>query len=58
VVVFCQRYVRSTGIGSLLAMMLPFSVTLLVLWTLLLIGFWAAGIPLGVQSSYTYPAAG
>ena len=55
VVVFCQRYVRSTGIGTLLALMLPYSLTLLVTWTLLLIGFWVLGIPLGLGASYLYP---
>ena len=42
-------------LGTLLALMLPFAVTLLVVWTLFLIGFWALGIPLGVGSSYVYP---
>ncbi|MBC8008042.1 MAG: AbgT family transporter, partial [Prolixibacteraceae bacterium] len=56
VVVFCQRYVKSTGIGSLLALMLPYSVILLVTWTLLLICFWLLGIPLGLGASYSYPA--
>jgi aminobenzoyl-glutamate transport protein len=56
IVVFCQRYVKSTGIGSLIALMLPFTVGLIVLWTLLLMGFWMLDLPLGVQSSYTYPA--
>jgi aminobenzoyl-glutamate transport protein len=56
VVVFCQRYVKSTGIGTLVALMLPYSAALLALWTLLLIGFWALGIPLGLGASYRYPA--
>ncbi len=56
IVVFCQRYVKASGIGTLLALMLPFSVTLLVLWTGFLLGFWALGIPLGIGSSYVYPA--
>ncbi|WP_407352727.1 AbgT family transporter [Luteimonas sp. R10] len=56
VVVFCQRYVKSSGIGTLLALMLPFSITLLVVWTAFLIGFWALGIPLGVGASYGYGA--
>jgi len=55
VVVFCQRYVKSTGIGTLLALMLPYSLTLLVTWTLLLISFWVLGIPLGLGASYLYP---
>jgi len=56
IVVFCQKYVKSSGVGTLLALMLPFAVTLLVVWTLLLIGFWALGIPLGFGASYVYPA--
>ena len=55
IVVFCQKYVKSAGVGTLLALMLPFSVSLLVTWTLLLIGFWALGIPLGAGASYVYP---
>jgi len=58
IVVFCRKYVKSSGIGTLVALMLPFSVTLLVLWTGFLLGFWALDIPLGVGASYTYPAAG
>jgi aminobenzoyl-glutamate transport protein len=56
IVVFCQRYVKTSGIGTLLALMLPFSVTLLVLWTSFLLSFWALGLPLGVGASYGYPA--
>jgi aminobenzoyl-glutamate transport protein len=55
IVVFCQRYVTTSGIGTLIAMMLPYSVTLLVVWTSLLLGFWALGIPLGLGATYTYP---
>jgi aminobenzoyl-glutamate transport protein len=57
IVVFCQRYVKSAGIGTLLALMLPFSVTLLVVWTAFLLGFWAFDIPLGIGASYVYPPA-
>jgi aminobenzoyl-glutamate transport protein len=56
IVVFCQKYVKASGIGTLLALMLPFSITLLVLWTGFLLAFWALGIPLGVGASYAYPA--
>ncbi len=58
IVVFCQRYVKSAGIGTLLALMLPFAVTLLVVWTAFLLGFWALDLPLGLGATYTYPAAG
>jgi aminobenzoyl-glutamate transport protein len=56
IVVFCQRYVKSTGIGTVVALMLPYSITLLVAWTIWLVAFWSLGLPLGLQASYTYPA--
>ena len=55
VVVFCQRYVKKTGIGTLTSLMLPYSVTLLITWTIFLLIYWALGIPLGLQASYVYP---
>ena len=55
VVVYCQRYVRHTGIGTLVSIMLPFSVVFLVLWTAFLLAYWMLGIPLGLQAPYTYP---
>ncbi len=55
VVVYCQRYVRSTGIGTLTAMMLPYSIWFLVSWTAFLLLYYWIGLPLGFQSSYTYP---
>jgi aminobenzoyl-glutamate transport protein len=54
IVVFCQRYVKSTGIGTLVSMMLPYSVILLVAWTIFLIAYWMLGLPLGLQAPYTY----
>ena len=56
VVVYCQRYVKNTGIGTVTAMMLPFSLTFLVIWTLFLLAYWAIGFPLGLQASYEYIA--
>lgn len=56
VVLYCQRYVKGTGIGTLVSMMLPYTISLLVLWSAFLILYWTLGIPLGFQASYTYPA--
>lgn len=56
VVVFCQRYVKQTGIGTVVAMMIPYSVTLLVLWSMFLLMYWGFGLPLGLDAPYTYPA--
>lgn len=55
IVVFCKRYVTNSGIGTLVALMLPYSLTLLIVWTAFLIGFWLLGLPLGLGASYTYP---
>jgi para-aminobenzoyl-glutamate transporter family len=55
VVVYCQRYVKSTGIGTLLSLMLPYSITFLLVWTAFLLIYWGLGIPLGIQASYIYP---
>ena len=57
IVVFCQRYVKAAGIGTLASIMLPYSLALSLLWTLLLLAFWALGIPLGFGASYVYPAS-
>ena len=54
VVVYCQRYIKNTGIGTLTALMLPYSISFLLAWTIFLLLFWAAGLPLGLQASYTY----
>jgi aminobenzoyl-glutamate transport protein len=55
VVVYCQRYVTTTGIGTLTAMMLPYSVTFITCWTIFLVVYYLLGIPLGIGASYTYP---
>lgn len=60
VVVFCQKYVKGTGIGTLVSMMLPYSVAFILSWSLLLVVFWTFDLPLGTDSSYEYliPKAG
>ncbi len=55
VVVYCQRYVTTTGIGTLTAMMLPYSISFLISWTAFLVIYYLLGIPLGIGASYTYP---
>ncbi|WP_437613871.1 AbgT family transporter [Sorangium sp. So ce834] len=55
VVVYCQKYVKGTGIGTLMALMLPYSVTFLVAWSLFLLAYWQLGLPLGLDAPYVYP---
>ena len=54
VVVFCQRYVKDAGIGTVLSMMLPYATVFIVVWTGFLLAYWAIGLPLGLQASYGY----
>src|SRR5690625_1960139 len=56
VVVFCQRYVKSTGIGTVISMMVPYTIIFLIAWTIFLIIYWALGIPLSLEAHYVYPA--
>jgi aminobenzoyl-glutamate transport protein len=55
VVVYCQRYLKGTGIGTLVSLMLPYTLAFFTTWVLFLLGYWALGIPLGLQATYTYP---
>ncbi len=58
VVLYCQRYVKGTGIGTLLSLMLPYSICIIIAWTIFLLIYWSIGIPLGIQSSYIYTPVG
>ena len=55
VVVYCQRYFKGSGIGTVAALMMPYSITFIVVWTVYLLAYWALGIPLGLQASYSFP---
>jgi aminobenzoyl-glutamate transport protein len=47
IVAFAQRYQKSAGVGSLVALMLPIAAIVLVAWLVLLIIWFVLGIPLG-----------
>jgi len=54
IVTFTQKYHRGTGIGTLISVMLPYSLTFLTIWTLFLLAYWGLGLPLGLGASYSY----
>ena len=56
VVVYCQRYVAQTGIGTVTALMLPYSISFIIAWTLFLLLYWSLGVPLGLQATYIWAA--
>ena len=47
IVTFVQRYQKEAGIGTVIALMLPYAVILIVVWTVLLVLWYALGIPFG-----------
>ncbi len=47
VVAFVQRYEPEAGVGTIIALMLPFSICFLLAWSLLLAVWLTVGIPLG-----------
>ena len=47
ILAFMRRYRPELTIGDMMLMMVPYSVCFLVAWTLLLLGFFVIGIPLG-----------
>ncbi len=55
VVVYAQKYVKNTGVGTMISLMLPYTIAFLLAWTILLVLYWGLGIPLGLQAGYTYP---
>ena len=57
VVAFAQRYDKRAGIGTIMATMLPYSVTFFFLWTLLLIVWYLLGLPLGPGAGIHYTPA-
>ena len=59
ILVFAQRWVKDFGLGSLTAMMLPYSVWLLISGVVLIVGWFYLGIPLGPDApvGYTLPSA-
>lgn len=57
IVAFLQRYDPKAGMGTLVATMLPYSVTFFLVWTAMLIVWLLTGLPLGPGASMTYPGA-
>jgi aminobenzoyl-glutamate transport protein len=47
VLAFARRYDPEAGVGTLVTLMLPYAITFLIGWTLLLVVWIACGVPLG-----------
>lgn len=57
IIAFIQKYEPKAGIGTIIATMVPYSITFLIFWVLLLVVWLALGIPLGPDAGihYTLP---
>jgi aminobenzoyl-glutamate transport protein len=54
ILVVMQRYARNAGMGTLISLMMPYSIIFAVVWTLLLLLWMAVGAPLGVPGPLWY----
>jgi aminobenzoyl-glutamate transport protein len=54
IVTFAQKYHKKTGVGTLISVMLPYSLTFLAVWTAFLLAYWGLGLPLGPGTPYAY----
>lgn len=50
IILVCQRYRASAGMGTVISMMIPYTVVVLVTWTLLFTGWYLLEIPWGPGS--------
>ncbi|MCD2137135.1 AbgT family transporter [Salinicoccus halitifaciens] len=55
IIAFAQKYDRNIGIGTLISVMLPYSIFFLVVWSLMLIVWMLTGLPLGPNAPIHYP---
>ena len=55
ILVFLQKYVTKGGMGTLIALMLPYSIAFMIAWCILLAIWMGLGIPLGIGGHLTYP---
>ncbi len=57
IIAFFQKYEPRAGLGTIVAVMLPYSMTFLIGWSLVF-GIWLVlGLPIGPDSPLTYPTA-
>jgi aminobenzoyl-glutamate transport protein len=54
IIAFVQKYDKSTGIGTIISTMLPYSIIFFIAWTILLIVWLTFGLPLGPGAGIHY----
>jgi aminobenzoyl-glutamate transport protein len=54
ILVVLQKYKKDAGLGSLIALMLPYSVVFFLVWTGFLLAWYFTGLPLGTKAPLHY----
>ncbi len=54
IIVFAQKYDKKAGMGTIIAAMVPYSVAFFFVWTIMLLVWYAAGLPLGPGAEMFY----
>ncbi len=52
-----QKYRPQAGIGTILSLMIPYSITFTIVWTIWLLIWVGSGLPLGIGSQLWYHPA-
>ena len=55
IVAFAERYAPKGGIGTIIALMLPYSLSFLAGWTLFLVAWMLLGLPVGPGAALYLP---
>jgi aminobenzoyl-glutamate transport protein len=58
IIAFVQRYLAKAGLGTLVSLMLPYSVTFLIGWSILFVAWILLGWPVGPGAPTSLPVAG
>lgn len=55
IIAYFEKYVPRSGIGTIIATMLPYSIAFFLVWTVLLVTWLYLGLPLGPDAGIYYP---
>ena len=54
IIAFFQKYLKNVGIGTIIATMIPYTISFFIIWSLLLVAWILLGLPLGPGSGIFY----
>ena len=54
IVAFVKKYNKDSGVGTVITMMLPYSIAFLIAWIILLVIWMLIGLPVGINAPIHY----